>query len=119
MTYVSRMKPGSVLVDVAIDQGAAEDSWPTTHADPTSWCTTCCSTAWQTCLAPCPHTSTWALTNVTLPFVVELANKGWRRACQDDPALALRVNTHAGEITYEAAAQAFHLPHQPLAQVLA
>lgn len=117
---VSRMKPGSVLVDIAIDQGGCfEDSRPTTHADPTFPVHNSLFYCVANMPGAVPHTSTWALTNVTLPFVVELANKGWRRACQDDPALALGVNTHAGEITYEAVAQAFHLPYQPLAQVLA
>lgn len=105
---VSRMKAGSVLVDIAIDQGGCfEDSRPTTHADPT----------YQVhgsvfyCVANMPgavaNTSTYALTNVTLPYAVALANKGWRRALQDDSALALGLNTHEGLITYGAVAEAF------------
>ncbi len=66
-----------------------------------------------------PHTSTYALTNVTLPYAVELANKGWKQACRDDHALALGLNTHAGQITYGAVAEAFGLPLLSLEAALA
>jgi len=107
---VSRMKPGSVLVDIAIDQGGCfEDSKPTTHADPTY--------AVQNSLFYCvanmpgavPNTSTYALTNVTLPYALALANKGWQKAITDDHALALGLNVHDGHVTYPAVAEAFDL----------
>jgi alanine dehydrogenase len=97
---VSRMKPGSVLVDIAIDQGGCfEDSHPTTHADPTFRV----HNSVFYCVANMPgavaHTSTYALTNVTLPYTVELAGQGWQDALRADRALALGLNTHAGKVT--------------------
>jgi len=87
---VSRMMPGSVLVDISIDQGGCfEDSRPTTHADR---CTRCTNSVFY-CVAnmpgAVPNTSTYALTNVTLPYVMELANHGWREALRKDRALSL------------------------------
>ena len=116
---VSRMKPGSVLVDIAIDQGGCfEDSRPTTHADPTFevhdslfYCVTNMPGA-------VPHTSTWALTNVTLPYALELADYGWAEACRRDHALALGLNVHEGQLTYGAVGEAFDLPVTELAEVL-
>lgn len=104
---VSRMKPGSVLVDISIDQGGCfEDSRPTTHSDPTYavhesifYCVTNMPGA-------VPHTSTYALTNATLPYVLELADRGWRAATARDPALALGVNVVGGEVVSEPVAQA-------------
>jgi alanine dehydrogenase len=66
-----------------------------------------------------PHTSTYALTNVTLPYATALADKGWRQALADDAALALGLNVHDGSLTYEAVAEAFDLPYVPVAEVLA
>ncbi len=66
-----------------------------------------------------PNTSTWALTNATLAYAVKLADKGWKKACADDPSLALGLNTTAGQITYPAVADAFGLGYTPLATVLA
>ena len=66
-----------------------------------------------------PNTATYALTNVTLPYMLDLANHGWREACRHDHALALGLNTHAGEITYKAVADAFDLPSVSLDSVLA
>lgn len=108
---VSQMKPGSVLVDVAIDQGGCfEGSRPTTHDDPTF---TVHDTTYY-CVAnmpgAVPHTSTWALTNATLPYLIALADKGWERAIADDPALAKGLNTCEGEITHAGVAGAFDLP---------
>jgi alanine dehydrogenase len=117
---VSRMKPGSVLVDISIDQGGCfEDSRPTTHADPTYRVHDSVFYCVANMPGAVPHTSTYALTNVTLPYAVELANKGWRQALRDDPALALGLNTHAGRITYGAVAEAFGQPVLPLGEVLA
>jgi alanine dehydrogenase len=108
---VSRMKPGSVLVDISIDQGGCfEDSHATTHADPTYRVHDSVFYCVANMPGAVPHTSTYALTNVTLPYAVELANKGWKQACRDDRALALGLNTHAGQITYAAVADAFGLP---------
>ncbi len=97
---VKRMKPGSVLVDIAIDQGGCfEDSHPTTHADPTFRVHNSVFYCVANMPGAVPNTSTYALTNATLPYVVELADNGWRRALQADPALALGLNTHEGELT--------------------
>jgi alanine dehydrogenase len=117
---VSRMRPGSVLVDIAIDQGGCfEDSRPTTHAEPTF----SVHGSVFYCVANMPgavaNTSTNALTNVTLPYAVELADKGWRDACRADHALALGLNTHAGELTYAPVAEAHGLPSLKLDEVLA
>lgn len=105
---VAAMKPGSVLVDVAIDQGGCfEGSRPTTHADPTFEV----HDSLYYCVANMPgavaHTSTWALTNATLPYVVQLAEHGWQQAMRDSPALTLGLNTHAGQLTYPAVGEAF------------
>lgn len=117
---VAGMKSGSVLVDISIDQGGCfEDSRPTTHADPTYPVHDSLFYCVANMPGAVPHTSTWALTNVTLPYAVELADRGWVAACRSDAALALGLNVHAGEITYGAVAEAFGLPHRPLAEVLA
>ena len=104
---VSRMKPGSVLVDIAIDQGGCfEDSRATTHADPTYKVHNSVFYCVANMPGAVPHTSTYALTNVTLPYAVELANRGWRDALRADHALALGLNTHDGQITYGPVAEA-------------
>jgi alanine dehydrogenase len=105
---VSRMKPGSVLVDIAIDQGGCfEDSRPTTHADPTYKVHNSVFYCVANMPGAVPYTSTYALTNVTLPYAVALANKGWAQACRDDRSLALGLNTHQGRITYPGVVEAF------------
>jgi alanine dehydrogenase len=117
---VSRMKPGAVLVDISIDQGGCfEDSRPTTHDDPTY-------PVHQTvfyCVAnmpgAVPHTSTYALTNVTLPYAVALADKGWRSALQNDASLARGLNTYDGAVTYGPVAEAHGRELVPLDEVLA
>jgi len=116
---VSRMKPGSVLVDISIDQGGCfEDSHPTTHANPTYEVHNSLFYCVANMPGAVPHTSTYALTNVTLPYAVELANRGWREACQADPALALGLNTYAGELTNAAVAQAHGYSSRTLEEVL-
>jgi alanine dehydrogenase len=116
---VSRMKPGSVLVDISIDQGGCfEDSRPTTHADPTYAVHHSVFYCVANMPGAVPHTSTYALTNVTLPYAVALANKGWRDACRADPALALGVNTHAGELVYGPVAEAHGMSKRSLDEVL-
>ncbi|MBW3085594.1 Alanine dehydrogenase [Austwickia sp. TVS 96-490-7B] len=117
---VAQMKPGSVLVDIAIDQGGCfEDSRPTTHADPTFAVHS--STFYCVANMPgaVPNTSTWALTNATLPYALRLADQGWKKACQDDRALALGLNTFGGEITCPGVADAFDMSLTPLEKVLA
>jgi len=117
---VSRMKPGSVLVDIAIDQGGCfEDSRPTTHQDPTFRVHESVFYCVANMPGAVPNTSTYALTNVTLPYAIEVADKGWRRAMADDPALALGLNVHAGQVTYAAVADAFGMPSVPVEEVLA
>ena len=117
---VSRMKPGSVLVDIAIDQGGCfEDSRPTTHAEPTFAVHGSVFYCVANMPGAVPNTSTHALTNVTLPYAVALADKGWRQALRDDPTLALGLNVHDGHVTHHAVAEAFDLPLLDLAQVLA
>ena len=116
---VSRMKPGSVLVDIAIDQGGCfEDSRPTTHAEPTFMV----HNSVFYCVANMPgavaNTSTYALTNVTLPYAVALANKGWKDALRADHSLALGLNTHHGDLTYAPVADAHGLPHVKLDELL-
>ncbi|MGO4104597.1 alanine dehydrogenase [Leifsonia sp. YAF41] len=117
---VSRMRPGSVLVDIAVDQGGCfADSHPTTHADPTF-------TVHQSlfyCVAnmpgAVPHTSTYALTNATLPYVRALANRGWKDALRADAALALGLNTFGGLVTNAAVAVANGVENTELSVILA
>ncbi|MGW4793055.1 alanine dehydrogenase [Nonomuraea sp. NPDC004297] len=116
---VARMKPGSVLVDIAIDQGGCfEDSRPTTHADPTYKV----HESVFYCVANMPgsvaNTSTYALTNATLPYAVKLAKLGWRDAVRSDSALAGGLNTHAGLLTNEPVAQALDLTYTAVAEVV-
>jgi alanine dehydrogenase len=116
---VSRMRPGSVLVDISIDQGGCfEDSHPTTHADPTYKVHDSVFYCVANMPGAVPHTSTYALTNVTLPYAVELANRGWRDAMRRDPALALGLNTYDGRITYVPVAEEFGAEVLPLDEVL-
>jgi alanine dehydrogenase len=117
---VSRMRPGSVLVDIAIDQGGCfEDSKPTTHADPTYKVHDSVFYCVANMPGAVPHTSTYALTNVTLPYALELAGHGWREALRRDPALAKGLNTHDGVVTNQPVAQAHQMPFATLAEVLA
>jgi alanine dehydrogenase len=117
---VSRMKPGSVLVDISIDQGGCfEDSRPTTHAEPTYRVHESVFYCVANMPGAVPHTSTYALTNVTLPYALELANRGWRDALRADPALALGLNTHEGQLTNGPVAEAHGYTAVPLDDVLA
>lgn len=96
---VSQMNPGTVLVDIAIDQGGCfEDSRPTTHDDPTFTVHNSVFYCVANMPAAVPRTSTFALTNATMPFVLELADKGWQAACSSDQALAKGLSTHEGEL---------------------
>ena len=97
---VSRMKPGSVLVDIAVDQGGCfADTHPTTHTEPTFTVHGSLFYCVANMPGAVPSTSTYALTNATLPYAVALADKGWAQACRDDHSLALGLNTHAGQLT--------------------
>lgn len=110
------MKPGTVLVDVAIDQGGCfETSHPTTHSEPTYVMDGIVHYAVANIPGAVPFTSTMALTNATLPYTVALADKGWQKACKDDPALALGVNVAGGKVVYKAVADVFGLPYEELA----
>jgi alanine dehydrogenase len=116
---VSRMKPGSVLVDIAIDQGGCfEDSRPTTHAEPTFPVHNSVFYCVANMPGAVPNTSTYALTNATLPYIVELANRGWADALRRDPALAKGLNTHDGKVIYREVAEAHGLEHVELESLL-
>ncbi|MFN7097902.1 MAG: alanine dehydrogenase, partial [Gammaproteobacteria bacterium] len=114
------MRPGSVVVDVAIDQGGCfETSRPTTHAEPTfveegvvHYCVT-------NMPGGVPRTATFALNNATLPFIVELADKGYKRALLENHHLLNGLNIYRGKITYEAVATAFNKTYIPAASALA
>jgi alanine dehydrogenase len=117
---VSEMKDGSVLVDISIDQGGCfEDSRPTTHADPTYTVHNSVFYCVANMPGAVPHTSTYALTNVTLPYTVALADKGWQQAMREDHNLALGLNTHQGGLTNEPVASAHGMTSTPLEEVLA
>ncbi|MGP7997661.1 MAG: alanine dehydrogenase [Streptosporangiaceae bacterium] len=116
---VSQMKSGSVLVDISIDQGGCfEDSHATTHAEPTYRVHDSVFYCVANMPGAVPHTSTYALTNVTLPYVLELANQGWRDALRGDPSLAPGLHTHEGVLTCQPVADAHGLPATPVSEVL-
>ncbi|MET9021426.1 alanine dehydrogenase [Actinopolymorpha sp. NPDC004070] len=117
---VSRMKPGSVLVDISIDQGGCfEDSRPTTHDEPTYRVHDSVFYCVANMPGAVPHTSTYALTNVTLPYVLDLADRGWQEASRADFALGLGLNAHEGQLVNAAVAEAHGLPHTDFAAVVA
>jgi alanine dehydrogenase len=117
---VARMKPGAVLVDIAVDQGGCfESTRPTTHSDPTFRVHDAVFYCVANMPGAVPHTSTFALTNVTLPYAERIAETGWRQAARDDAALAAGVNIVAGEVVCAPVAEAHGLPHRALAEVLA
>jgi len=109
------LKPGSVLVDVAIDQGGCfETSHPTTHADPVYTVDGILHYCVANIPGAVPNTSTIALTNATLRYAVELADKGWRKACKDDEALRKGLNIVQGKVTFKAVADVWGLPYEPV-----
>lgn len=119
-SLVAQMKPGAVLVDISIDQGGCfEDSRPTTHDDPTF----AVHDALFYCVAnmpsAVPKTSTYALTNATMPYVLRLADHGWRDACRSDPALAKGLSTHQGALLSQRVAADIGLPFTEPSGVLA
>ncbi|AMM11761.1 L-alanine dehydrogenase [Streptomyces albidoflavus] len=116
---VSRMKPGSVLVDIAIDQGGCfEDSHPTTHAEPTFQVHNSVFYCVANMPGAVPNTSTHALTNATLPYILELADRGWAEALRSDAALAKGLNTHDGKVVYREVAEAHGLEYTELSALL-
>lgn len=109
------MTPGTVMVDVAIDQGGCfETSHPTTHSEPVYVVDGIVHYCVANIPGAVPFTSTMALTNATLPYTVALACKGWRQACKDDPALALGLNVVEGKVTYRAVADVFGLKYEAI-----
>ncbi len=116
---VAKMKPGSVLVDIAIDQGGCfEDSHPTTHAEPTFVVHNSVFYCVANMPGAVPNTSTYALTNATLPYILELADLGWAEALRRDAALAKGLNTHDGQVVYREVAEAHGLQHVELSTLL-
>ena len=109
------MEPGTVLVDVAIDQGGCfETSRPTTHSDPVYVEDGIVHYCVANIPGAVPNTSTLALTNATLRYAVALADKGWQKACKDDPSLAKGLNIVEGKVTFKAVADVFGLPYEPV-----
>jgi alanine dehydrogenase len=116
---LGHMRPGTVLVDVSIDQGGCfETSRPTTHAAPTYSIDGIVHYCVANMPGALPHTSTAALTHATLPYVLALADKGWRQACADDPHLGNGLNVHAGQIVCGAVAEALGQTQRSLQEIL-
>jgi alanine dehydrogenase len=116
---LSRMRPGAVIVDVAIDQGGCfETSRATTHAEPTYVVDNIVHYCVANMPGAVPRTSTFALNNATLPFTIALADKGWRRACAEDAHLAAGLTVHEGGITHEAVALGLGKPFVPPASLI-
>ncbi|SEG17323.1 alanine dehydrogenase [Algoriphagus boritolerans] len=117
---LKEMQPGTVLVDVAVDQGGCiETCRPTTHENPIYIIDDVVHYCVANMPGAVPYTSTLALTNATLPYAIQLADKGWKKAAQENPDLVLGLNVINGEIVYEAVAQAFDMPYTPVAKYLA
>jgi alanine dehydrogenase len=113
------MHPGTVMVDVAIDQGGCfETSRATTHENPTYIIDDVVHYCVANMPGAVPYTSTIALTNATLPYALQLANKGWEKACADNKELLLGLNVVHGKIVYQAVAEAFNLPYTPVKEVM-
>ncbi len=113
------MRPGTVLVDVAVDQGGCiETCTPTTHANPTYIIDDVVHYCVANMPGAVPYTSTIALTNATLPYAIELASKGWQKACTDNPSLKAGLNVVKGKVVYQGVAEAFNLPFESVEQFL-
>ena len=114
------MRPNTALVDVAIDQGGCfETSKATTHSEPTYVVDGIVHYCVANIPGAVPMTSTMALTNATLPYAVQIANKGWKKACLENEEIKLGLNVHEGKLTYKAVCDAFDLPYTPVEEVLA
>ena len=113
------MRPGTVVVDVAVDQGGCiETCKPTTHADPTYIIDEVVHYCVANMPGAVPYTSTLALTNATLPYAIQLANKGWKKACQDSEELRLGLNVINGDVVYKGVSDAFGLPYTEVSKYL-
>ncbi|GIV37776.1 MAG: hypothetical protein KatS3mg032_2155 [Cyclobacteriaceae bacterium] len=113
------MRPGTVLVDVAVDQGGCiETCTPTTHENPTFIIDDVVHYCVANMPGAVPYTSTLALTNATLPYAIKLANMGWRKACQESAELRLGLNVVFGEVVYKGVADAFNLPYTDVKKFL-
>lgn len=116
---LKQMRPGTVLVDVAVDQGGCiETCRPTTHEDPTYIIDDVVHYCVANMPGAVPYTSTLALTNATLPYAIRLANMGWKKACQESTELRSGLNVIHGEVVYKAVADAFALPYTDVAKFL-
>jgi alanine dehydrogenase len=116
---IATMAPGSVVIDVAVDQGGCvETSHPTTHSDPVFWVDGVIHYCVANMPGAVPRTSTYALSNATLPYIAKLADLGVEKAVQTDPALAKGVNICRGQVTYPSVAQAFGLAYAPVETLL-
>lgn len=112
---LKEMRPGTVLVDVAVDQGGCiETCKPTTHAEPTYEIDGIIHYCVANMPGAVPYTSTLALTNATLPYAIQLANKGWKKACQDNAELRLGLNVVDGKVVYKGVSDAFNLEYTPV-----
>ena len=117
---VASMREGSVLVDISVDQGGCfESTRPTTHSDPTFEVNGSLFYCVANMPGAVPHSSTHALVNATLPYVLEIANRGWQDAVRDDPALAEGVNVTDGSVVCRPVAEAHGLPYRPLSELVA
>jgi len=113
------MRPGTVLVDVAVDQGGCiETCRPTTHEEPTFIIDDVVHYCVANMPGAVPYTSTLALTNATLPYAIRLANQGWKKACQESAELRSGLNVIQGEVVYKAVAEAFNLPYTEVGKFL-
>jgi len=116
---LKEMRPGTVLVDVAVDQGGCiETCKPTTHENPTYIIDDVVHYCVANMPGAVPYTSTLALTNATLPFAIQLANKGWQQACFDNAELRKGLNVVGGKVVYQGVAEAFNLDYTPVESVL-
>jgi alanine dehydrogenase len=116
---VAQMRPGAVLIDISVDQGGCfETTHMTTHSNPTYTVHDVVHYCVGNMPGAVPHTSTYALTNATLPYVSALANKGLLKAAREDPALAKGVNTFEGELVNKAVATAHGLEYRPVGELL-
>lgn len=116
---LKEMRPGTVIVDVAVDQGGCiETCKPTTHDDPVYIIDNVVHYCVANMPGAVPYTSTVALTNATLPYALQLAEKGWKQACQDNQELKMGLNVVNGKVVYQGVADAFNLPYTPVEHIL-
>jgi alanine dehydrogenase len=119
-SVIAQMKPGAVVVDVAVDQGGCiETTHPTTHKDPTYFVDGVLHYGVANMPGAVPYTSTFALTNATLPYALSLARKGWKKALTDDPSLLRGLNIANGKVTFDALAEQYGLPYHAPESLLA